>query len=302
MTCQPAVRLDCLTRTFADEFEALDLYDPRTRRGVWKTQFAHGPQAGPLAWDSRTLKGNLEQELYVDPAFPGRGRVPLGLNPFVLRDGVLSIEADRTPPAMRSRLWNYDYISGVLTTERGFAQTFGYAEIRARLPAGKGLWPAFWLLPKGGGWPPELDVFEQTGGDEVLQTVHMRQGGKPAEIGFRVAVPGATRGFHVYGVFWGDRRVTWFVDGKQTATADMPSGWSKPMYLLVNLAVGGRLPGAPDPHATWPAAFDIDYVRVYGRGVAAPGCEAAAVRDLEDGAQGQGGAHPKGAANQSGKG
>nr|QQZ51972.1 glycoside hydrolase family 16 protein [Phenylobacterium glaciei] len=130
--------------------------------------------------------------------------------------------------------------------------------------ARQGLWPAFWLLPSRGGWPPELDVLEQTGGDVVLQTAHFAKGGGPAEVGHKTTVEGATTAFHTYGALWTAQRIIWFIDGEQTAAAPTPPDMHGTMYLLLNLAVGGSFAGDPDPTTPWPAHFEIDYVRAYG--------------------------------------
>jgi len=125
------------------------------------------------------------------------------------------------------------------------------------------MWPAFWLLSTDGSWPPELDILEQLGGEDIYQTVHTQQDGAPEETGFKIRLPGATTGFHTYGALWTPDRVVWFLDGKETATAPTPADMRKPMYILLNLAVGGNMPGDPDDHTVLPSRFSIDYVRVY---------------------------------------
>ncbi len=268
--CDTAIHLERLKLTFDDEFDTLRLWDPVTRQGVWKTNFASGPQSGPYAWDSRTLHGNHELEIYVDPAFPGLGVVPLGLNPFEVRDGAVSIVANKTPASLKWRLWDYAYTSGLLTTQPSFSQRYGYFEIRAKLPAGKGMWPAFWLIATDASWPPELDILEQLGGDTIYQTVHTRRNGALDETGFKVQRPGATTGYHTYGALWTANRVVWFIDGKQTASAPTPDDMHKPMYILLNLAVGGNMPGSPDDQTRFPGRYSIDYIRVYSLDPAPP--------------------------------
>jgi beta-glucanase (GH16 family) len=227
--------------------------------------------SGPKAWDSRTLASNHEQEIYVDPAFPGTGDEPLGLDPFRRGREGLTIRAWPTPAADAGRLWGYRYVSGLLTTHESFSQTFGYFEVKAMLPRGRGLWPAFWMAAKGGAWPPELDILEQTGGDAILQTVHMAGTAGPDQSAFRSTVRGATGRFHTYGVLWTPTRIVWFVDRRQTAAAPTPPDLRQPLYLLINLAVGGDFPGAPDVTTRWPAKLRVAYVRAY----AWPGLEAA---------------------------
>jgi len=299
--CRDASSELCLSLSFDEEFDTLDLWAPLKRHGRWKTSFAHGPQSGPMAWDSRTLKGNHERQIYVDPQFPGTGRMSLGVNPFEVKDGVLSIVAQRTSPRTKGYLWGFGFTSGLLTTERSFAQLYGYFEVRAQLPQGKGLWPAFWLLPAGATWPPEIDVFEQTGGERILQTVHMLRGSAPAETGFSTQVAGATREFHTYGVLWTPSRISWFVDGRETATTPTPAGVNKPMYLLLNLAVGGALPGDPDATTTWPARLQVDHVRAYRLSTVPERCGEAPA-GLENLLDGQGHRDPEGAVGDHGEG
>ena len=261
--CDHVIHLDRLHETFDDEFDSLRLYNPRTKQGVWKPSYAHGAQTGPLAWDSRTLRGNHEQEIYVDPDFPGMNPTPLGLDPFAVRDGVLTISADHTPDAVRWKLWGFAYTSGMLMTQPTFAQRYGYFEMRAKLPAGKGVWPAFWLLSADASWPPELDILEQVGDDTIYQTVHTAQNGAHEENGFKAVAAGATTSFHTYGALWTPDRIVWFIDGRETATAPTPADMHKPMYILLDLAIGGGMTGDPAPATPFPARFSLDYVRVY---------------------------------------
>src|SRR5476649_2281750 len=114
---------------------------PSGANGAWQTTFYFG---------GRTLSGNGEQEFYSDSS--------VGSNPFSLQNGALQISA--TPGGNSAGL---PYTSGLITTEGNFTQTYGYFEMRAQLPAGQGMWPAFWLLPADKSWPPELDPLEAFG-------------------------------------------------------------------------------------------------------------------------------------------
>ena len=154
-----------LHRTFQDDFDEHPLL-----KGTWVPHYAGGaawPEARYWGGDGSDFKrktaSNGEQQIYVDPRYGGRSTTPLGLDPFKIRDGVLSIVASRTPPALKSVLFNNDYVSGILTTQSSFSQKFGYFEIRSKIPVGIGVWPAFWLLADDGGWPPEIDVMKGAG-------------------------------------------------------------------------------------------------------------------------------------------
>ncbi len=251
------------TPTFDDEFNSISLYNSSTGSGVWKTSFISGNQTGSQSFTSRTLAPNAEQEIYVDPSYAGNGSTALGLNPFSISNGVLTITAANTPTSDLAALSGFKYTSGLLTTEKSFSQTYGYFEMKAELPAGQGVWPAFWLLPTDGTWPPELDVMEQVGGGNVYETSHYRNAsGATTQSAFATYVPGNTTGFHTYGVLWTSTTLSWYVDGVEVATAAPPSDMNKPMYMLVNLAVGGTWPGSPPSNFTT-AQMEVDYVRAY---------------------------------------
>ena len=174
----PSVATVSLRRTFHDDFDEHPL-----SHGKWAPHYAGGaawPEArywgGEGSDFKRKTAWNGEQQIYVDPRYAGRSTTPLGLDPFTVRDGLLSIVASRTPPALKEVLFNNEYVSGILTTQGSFAQKFGYFEIRAKIPVGQGVWPAFWMLADNGGWPPEIDILEGRGqrpGDLVM-TTHWR--------------------------------------------------------------------------------------------------------------------------------
>jgi hypothetical protein len=179
----------------------------------------------------RKTKYNGEQQIYVDPGYEGRGMVPLGLDPFKVRDGVLSIVASRIPSDLKEVLFSNEYVSGVLTTQKSFSQKYGYFEIRAKIPLGTGVWPAFWPLANDGGWPPEIDAMEGRGqrpGD-VTMTTHWRipATGFVESCGFDFSVPNAWADFHDYGVLWEQDRLVYFIDRKPVLDIKVPAGFRR---------------------------------------------------------------------------
>src|SRR5262249_43374822 len=225
--------------TFDDEFNSLSLNmdTPATANGTWDTYFS--------GWGTRSLTGNGEQEVYADPSLPGTAGSPLGINPFSDQNGVATITASPTPSQDRQALWNMPYTSGLLNTQTSFSQTYGYFEINAKLPGGgQGLWPAFWLLPENNSWPPEIDVFEQVDSptSPILSTVHDASGN--VRQSFNVGDPSAA--YHTYGVLWTSQAITFYVDGQKMGSTPTPADYNQPMYMLMNLAVGGSWPGSPD--------------------------------------------------------
>ena len=216
-----------------------------------------------LFWGARTIDNNGELQLYVDPKYRG-----LGLNPFRLTGDAIGIRARPATPKELPYLGGQPYVSGMITSERRFSTQYGYFEVRARLPAGRGLWPAVWLLPIDGTWPPEIDIVETVGQEPTAQfgTMHWGTESEPRRVQ-PAAVFGrfdASKGFHTYGVDWQADRVTWYYDGVEVGSAPNRIR-GQAMYLLANLAVGGHWAGAPDETTRFPAEMVIDYVRVWHR-------------------------------------
>jgi beta-glucanase (GH16 family) len=261
-----------LHRTFHDDFDEHPLAS-----GRWVPHYAGGaawPEARYWGGDGSDFKRkdawNGEQQIYVDPRYRGRADAPLGLDPFKIHDGVLSIVASRTPPELKQVLFNNEYVSGILTSQNSFSQKYGYFEIRSKVPAGTGVWPAFWMLANDGGWPPELDVLEGRGlrpGD-LAMTTHWRlpSTGKIESCGFDFAQPDAAMAFHDYGVLWLKDRVIYFIDRKPVSDITVPTGFDDPMYMIVNLAMGAKYfqgVGFVDWESPNMVEFEIDRISAY---------------------------------------
>jgi beta-glucanase (GH16 family) len=256
-----------LSLTFADEFDRFAPFDGET--GFWRTTYwfnSDGQKRGSEAYGYRTMPFDKQQQLYVDPGYTGAGKKPLGLNPFNVHDGILDITADRAPPEALPALSGYKYISGIITTKDVFQQAYGYFEMRAKLPAGKGFWPAFWLAPADQSWPPEIDIFEVLGQNPSLlyTTVHFfKEDGKTDKVGLELKVEDTSADFHIYGMSWTPTTVRFFIDRREVSATPTPKTLNKPMYVLANLGVGGRWPGPVDETTKFPATMSIDYIRVY---------------------------------------
>jgi serralysin len=235
--------------TFDDEFQVFD---------VLKYSTAYH-------WGARWL-GNGEQQAYVDPSFTGSANVPLGLNPFSIANGGLHIQAAIADAAVAPYLRGQKYTSGILTTYNSFTQLYGYFEIRAKLPAGKGYWPAFWMIPKGiMPTPPEIDIVEALGDQltSLFVTAHWNEQSKAKSHGFKITVPDMSLDFHRYGALWTESQIAWYFDGKRIAYVATPPDLHSPMYLLLNLAVGGRWPGPPNQATPFPGDMLVAYIRAY---------------------------------------
>ena len=250
-----------LVQTFVDDFDTLSLDLEKGSGGTWRTNFGYG------GMNSYTLANNGELEVYVDPGFSGTGTGSLNLNPFQIVNGKLEIAAQPLNEDLQQFTWGRSYSSGLLSSKRSFNQKYGLFEIRAKIPKGKGLWPAFWLLPLNGSWPPELDVLEILGDNpqKLYVSWHSNAGGKHTSETKGIDVPDASEDFHTYSVYWTKDFIEWFFDDIQVASKPTPQDFHQPMYMLVNLAVGGGWPGAPDKTTQFPAKYSIDWIRAYGR-------------------------------------
>lgn len=235
---------------------------------VWSDEF-DGVDLDSSKWEfevNASGGGNNELQYYVT-------------NNVQVRDGVLTIEA---------RMEHYTGVEGTreftssrLRTRRKADWLYGRFDIRARLPQGKGLWPAIWMLPTAsryGGWPRggEIDIMELLGHrpDEVHGTLHyVDTNRRHASRGASYTLSGATfaDGFHVFRFDWEPKVMRWYVDDNvyqtqtrwTSGTNSFPAPFDQRFHLLLNVAVGGNWPGRPDAATKFPQTMFVDYVRVY---------------------------------------
>ena len=189
--------------------------------------------------------------------------------------------------ARRERWQSREYTSARLNSRDGWL--YGRIEVRVRLPAGRGTWPAIWMLPVRGtygnlGWPDngEVDIMEHVGFDPdvIHASVHTRRYNHVAgtQRTAQTQVPGASTGFHVYAVEWTAEDIRAFVDDRQyfrfpnERLGSPQAGWEewpfdREFRLLLNIAVGGNWGGQQGvDDSIWPQRMEIDYVRVHQRG------------------------------------
>jgi beta-glucanase (GH16 family) len=244
-----------LALVFASESQG---YAASADRPGWKLTFQDEFDGGALdltKWSPNDPWGrerNRELQAYVT-------------NAFEIERGILRIKAEKRDASYAGK--QRSYTSGMMTTYKKFAQQYGRFEIRCRVPKGKGLWPAFWLLPDPLGWPPEIDVLETLGHEpnKVHMTHHFRdQNRQRKSDGGSWSGPDFTADFHEFAVEWSPERITWLVDGVERFRSEKWVPTAK-MYMLVNLAVGGDWPGEPNEQTRFPASLEVDWVRVYAR-------------------------------------
>ncbi|UFN47598.1 family 16 glycosylhydrolase [Roseomonas sp. OT10] len=226
-----------MTLTFAEEFNQFD-WSSGGQGSAWRTSWDYG----------RWMPWLGDQQYYSDAT--------IGVDPFTVQDGVLTITAAPGPNPV-----NTPYNSGMINNQESFAQTYGYFEMRVDLPAGQGLWPAFWLLPVDDTWPPEIDILEMLGQDPT--TIHFNAHYTGGRTGTQVRTEDMSEGFHTFGMLWGPDWLTWYVDGDAYARIATPAEMHKAMHIITNLSVGGTWVGRPDETTQFPAEMHIDYIRAY---------------------------------------
>lgn len=274
--------------------------DPREWVLVWNDEF-DGSEVDRTKWDFDIGNGFYD---YRNHAWvPGWGNEELQYytdapaNAWV-RDSCLTIRA------RKESLHGCGYTSARLKTRTRdgaplFTKQYGRFEFRAKVPHGKGMWPALWMLPQSdayGAWAAsgEIDVMEIVGLEphESLGSIHFGSTFPKRQLVthvHRIPDGGTVSDFHVYAVEWDPGEIRWVLDGVTWARQDFwwscsltrsgkgvlprgpkdiqpwPAPFDQPFYLLMNIAVGGNFPGAPDESTAFPADLVVDYVRVYDR-------------------------------------
>ncbi|OQX29645.1 MAG: hypothetical protein B0D92_02675 [Spirochaeta sp. LUC14_002_19_P3] len=171
------------------------------------------------------------------------------------------------------------YTSSRLLTQGLHSWTYGRIEARIKLPIGQGIWPAFWMLGSNINsvpWPAcgEIDIMEYLGHEpgKVHGTIHY--GTPHGWLTSSYSLPGGAKfsdDFHVFAIEWRSGEMHWYVDGTKYSTqrqwssseGDYPAPFDKPFFILLNLAVGGTWPGAPNASTQFPQKMYVDWVRVY---------------------------------------
>jgi len=171
-----------------------------------------------------------------------------------------------------------DITSASLTTQGKASWTYGRIEVRAKLPSGRGTWPAIWMLGtnRQAGWPAcgEIDIMEFVGYEPgvIHANIHTKKynHAKKTNKGNKITIADASEAFHVYAVEWYPDHMDFFVDDQKYFTYNNegsgPDAWpyDKDQYLILNLAIGGAWGGMKGiDESIFPQKFYIDYVRVY---------------------------------------
>jgi len=230
----------------ADEFET----DGAPNSDMWSYDIGTGIEG----W------GNEELQYYTDRP-----------ENVIVQDGMLKITA-RKEAYMGSA-----YTSARITTKGKVDQKYGRFEARIKLPWGRGLWPAFWLLGSNieeVGWPQcgEIDIMEYRGQEPTKMHGSVHGPGYSAldaiTKSYELSNDRFDTGFHVFGIEWGPDYINYYVDDvlyNQITPSDVTGEWvyDHPFYIILNVAVGGTFVGFPNDETEFPQTMLVDYVRIY---------------------------------------
>ena len=211
---------------------------------------------------TRTKPG--EAETYVDATLLRENGLPVDLEPFRFSHGRVSITARKLDADGAAKL-KKPYVSGLFTTAGRRLFQYGHFEIKAVLPKGGGLWPAFWLMSPRTDAYAEIDIMEMLGADprKIYSTLHHGPNWKTRKMDQATYVlPPSSEGRpHVYSVDWGAKRTVFRIDGRVTGDFITAPELKTPMYLIVNMTVSDQWKQTIDEKA-FPATMRIDHVKV----------------------------------------
>jgi beta-glucanase (GH16 family) len=249
---------------------------------VWADEFDKPGAPDPAKWgyESGFIRNN-EQQFYThdrqENARVENGMLVIEARKERFQNPAFIPNTNSTNRARRSREYA-DYTSASLTTRGKASWTFGRIEVRAKLPSGRGTWPAIWTLGSNrqGGWPAagEIDIMEFVGFDPgiIHANIHTRKYNHVQKTGkgSQIKIADASEAFHVYALEWTADRLDFFVDDHKYFTFQNEGtgadAWpyDRDQYLMLNLAIGGAWGGTKGiDDGIFPQRYYIDYVRVY---------------------------------------
>ena len=247
------------TLVMSEEFDVPGAPNPN----LWSYDIGVGP-------DPSNPWGNNELQYYTDRP-----------QNIIVENGNLKITA------RRELYLGSSFTSARIITKGKLEQKYGRIEARIKLPLGQGLWPAFWMLgsniqtgvenPDNSStlaWPAcgEIDIMEYLGNSptKIFGTVHGPgySGGESISKNFFLSNSRFDTDFHVFGIEWDENKINFYVDDflyHSVTPSDVPGDWvfNQPFYLILNIAVGGNLPGSPNAETPFPQSMLVDYIRIY---------------------------------------
>lgn len=248
---------------------------------VWSDEFTTNGLPDPSKWNYEEGFLRNREAQYYTRANPSNARVENGLLIIEARKEHLTNLPAPKGRGARSTRRETDYTSASLITQGKESWTYGRIEVRAKLPTGRGTWPAIWMLGTNidqAGWPKcgEIDIMENVGFDPDLIHGNIHTGKynhvQKTNKGSKVKVEKPYAAFHIYAIEWDAKKIDFFVDDHKYFTyenegsGDAAWPFDKPMYLILNLAIGGDWGGQKGiDERIFPQRMEVDYVRVYRR-------------------------------------
>ena len=247
---------------------------------IWADEFDIPGEPDPEKWNYETgFIRNLEEQIYTKRK--KNVRIRKGKLEIIARKEVFKNK--RYNPEVKNYRINTlsaQYTSASINTKDKFEFRYGRVDVKAKLPSGKGVWPAIWMLganfdeieyPKAG----EIDIMEYVGKapGNIHSTLHFPWDNDKGirSDGNSSTIDSPSERYHIYSIEWTPERIEFLVDDSvhhgfnidEAGEEDNP--FRKPFYLIINLALGGNWAGEVDP-TIFPQKFLIDYVRVYKKG------------------------------------
>jgi beta-glucanase (GH16 family) len=228
---------------------------------IWEENF-NGSELNTTIWNfelgdgcpSICGWGNNEKQIYTN-------------SNHIVSNGMLTIEIKKE---------NENYTSTRITTAKKKEFQYGRIEARAKIPVGKGIWPAFWMLGsniKEIGWPKcgEIDILEYVGREPHMAytSLHTQDSHGNTINTKKTTISNIEEGFHLYAIDWTKDKIVFLIDDKEVYTFQPApkneNTWpfNQPFYIIVNAAVGGNFGGHEIDDTIFPQKFEIDYIRVY---------------------------------------
>jgi beta-glucanase (GH16 family) len=214
--------------------------------------------------------GNKELQWYTEDAVKTNG------------EGQLEISVTKIPPVAEDELpyncfGDCQYFSGRIKTQDKIRFKYGRMEARLKLPAGTGVWPAFWMLGsniKAKGWPQsgEIDIIELRGREPELAIVSAHgpgYSGAASKTGSKRYGTPLSDDYHVYAIEWAANKISWFVDGKLVHTLTNKSVkagtyvFNQDFFLILNVAMGGDFDGGQLDSDIEGVKMNVDWIRYY---------------------------------------
>lgn len=248
--------------------QTIKLHEGQTLKLVWNDEFDGVGLPNPEKWGyEHGFIRNNESQYYTKERVKN----------VYQKDGKLVIESFKEHFEENGQ--KAEYTSGSVTTEGHASWKYGRIEVAAKLPRGRGSWPAIWMLGdniRQLGWPKcgEIDIMEYVGFNpsQVHATVHAKGAGQAHHTskGSFLRIPNVEDRFAVYAVEWTEGRLDFYVDDQLVLAFKKgdrkidPWPFDLPHYLILNTAIGGGWGGAKGiDDSIFPCKFEIDYVRVY---------------------------------------